>query len=124
MEKTEKVMENHGIFCNLKSMNPVLKKRTVYVTEVVQKMSAREDPPFRPVVPVDACKTELRTLMQQCWDDDPDKRPHFNKILDRLRKVMGRYMLYIDCLISSLLYLWAEAILKTMLVRITRESFC
>jgi len=23
MEKTEKVMENHGIFCNLKSMNPV-----------------------------------------------------------------------------------------------------
>jgi len=23
MEKTEKVMENHGIFCNLKSTNPV-----------------------------------------------------------------------------------------------------
>jgi len=26
MEKTEKVMENHGIFCNLKSVNPVHKK--------------------------------------------------------------------------------------------------
>ncbi|KXJ15243.1 Atrial natriuretic peptide receptor 1 [Exaiptasia diaphana] len=68
--------------------------------EVVQKVSAREDPPFRPVVPVDACKTELRTLMQQCWEDDPDKRPHFNKILDKLRKVMGRDVNIMDNMIN------------------------
>jgi len=30
MEKTEKVMENHGIFCNLKSTNPgIVLKMTV-----------------------------------------------------------------------------------------------
>ncbi|KAK3705058.1 hypothetical protein QZH41_009322, partial [Actinostola sp. cb2023] len=58
--------------------------------EIVQKVSAREDPPFRPVVPVDACNTELHSLMQECWDEDPDNRLHFSKILDKLRKVVGR----------------------------------
>ena len=61
-------------------------------TEIIARVTAHEDPPFRPVVEANACKEELQSLMTQCWDDDPDKRPHFNKILDRLRKVMGRYV--------------------------------
>jgi len=32
MEKTEKVMENHGIFCKLKSTNPIM------MTVVVMKL--------------------------------------------------------------------------------------
>ncbi|XP_027052498.1 atrial natriuretic peptide receptor 1-like [Pocillopora damicornis] len=58
--------------------------------EIIARVMAHEDPPFRPVVEENACKSELQSLMTQCWDDDPDRRPHFNKILDRLRKVMGR----------------------------------
>jgi len=58
--------------------------------EIIARVMAHEDPPFRPVVKENACKSELQSLMTQCWDDDPDRRPHFNKILDRLRKVMGR----------------------------------
>ena len=58
--------------------------------EIIARVIAHEDPPFRPVVRENACKAELQSLMTQCWDNDPDRRPHFNKILDKLRKVMGR----------------------------------
>lgn len=61
-----------------------------FFAEIIARVIAHEDPPFRPVVKENACKAELQSLMTQCWDDDPDRRPHFNKILDRLRKVMGR----------------------------------
>ena len=60
------------------------------LAEIIARVMAHEDPPFRPVVKENTCKSELQSLMTQCWDDDPDRRPHFNKILDRLRKVMGR----------------------------------
>lgn len=60
------------------------------LSEIIARGTAPEDPPFRPVVEANTCKEELHSLMTQCWDDEPDKRPHFNKTLDRLRKVMGR----------------------------------
>ena len=62
----------------------------IFSPDIIARVTAHEDPPFRPVVEENACKEELQSLMTQCWDDDPDRRPHFNKILDRLRKVMGR----------------------------------
>ena len=38
---------------------------------------------LRPQVPPD-CPTEYAQLMQQCWADDPDERPGFGEILERL----------------------------------------
>ena len=60
-----------------------------FLPEIIRCVVANEEPPFRPVVP-SACKQELLSLMKQCWETDPDKRPHFSKIIDRLKKVMGR----------------------------------
>ena len=62
----------------------------LFSAEIIARVTAHEDPPFRPVVKENVCKEELHSLMTQCWDDEPEKRPHFNKILDRLRKGMGR----------------------------------
>lgn len=38
---------------------------------------------LRPRIPPD-CPTEYAQLMQQCWADDPDERPGFREILERL----------------------------------------
>ena len=74
----------------LKKIDKFKTSLVFFVAEIIARVMAHEDPPFRPVVKENACKSELQSLMTQCWDDDPDRRPHFNKILDRLRKVMGR----------------------------------
>lgn len=39
---------------------------------------------FRPVVPPDM-HVGLRTLMEECWLADPERRPSFDSILARLR---------------------------------------
>jgi len=39
---------------------------------------------FRPVVPPDM-HVGLRTLMEECWLVDPERRPSFDSILARLR---------------------------------------
>ena len=62
----------------------------MFLVEIIRRVSAREDPSFRPIVPEDACKVELHALMKQCWHDDHVERPQFSKILDQLRKVIGR----------------------------------
>ena len=46
-------------------------------------------PPLRPRVPRAACSNELYNLMETCWDETPMLRPTFQKIKDRLKKVIG-----------------------------------
>jgi serine/threonine protein kinase len=41
---------------------------------------------LRPSVPVD-CPSGYAELMQACWDGDPKRRPQFEEIIRRLRKI-------------------------------------
>lgn len=36
-------------------------------------------------------KPEYIELMVDCWDDEPEERPHFYRIVERLKKISGRY---------------------------------
>ncbi len=50
------------------------------------------DPMFRPTIPQTsnhedaALYQEWMTLMKQCWEHDPSKRPHFEQIVDAIEK--------------------------------------
>jgi len=37
--------------------------------------------------PPDGCPTEIGDIMRQSWHVDPDRRPSFNQILERLKRV-------------------------------------
>lgn len=37
--------------------------------------------------PPDGCPAEIGDLMRQTWYFDPDRRPSFNQILERLKHV-------------------------------------
>ena len=53
---------------------------------------AHKDPPFRPDVPSMEMKPEYIELMIDCWNDEPEERPHFYRIVERLKKESGRYI--------------------------------
>lgn len=50
-------------------------------TIVINKKVAKEN--LRPTIP-GFCPQELADLITWCWEDDPDKRPGFDEILDYL----------------------------------------
>ncbi|GAV02526.1 hypothetical protein RvY_13081-4 [Ramazzottius varieornatus] len=47
-------------------------------------------PPLRPRIPLTACPTNFRDLMEQCWDERPELRPSFPRIKDTLWKILGK----------------------------------
>ncbi|XP_020901343.1 atrial natriuretic peptide receptor 1 isoform X2 [Exaiptasia diaphana] len=58
--------------------------------EIVRRVQNTEFPPFRPTVPVlIAGVEELRELMKQCWQEEPDLRPDFTEI----RKIMNKILI-------------------------------
>jgi len=58
---------------------------------IIHRVVAHEDPPFRPNIPSMEMKPEYIDLMVDCWDDEPEERPHFYRIVERLKKISGRY---------------------------------
>lgn len=63
----------------------------VFCIVIIHRVVAHEDPPFRPNIPSMEMKPEYIELMVDCWDDDPEERPHFYRIVERLKKISGRY---------------------------------
>ena len=51
---------------------------------------AYEDPPFRPDLTRVDVRPEFVDLIVDCWCDDPEERPHFFRIVERLKKISGR----------------------------------
>ena len=56
---------------------------------MVHKVKKLGGEPFRPFVAKDACQGSLRTLMMQCWDENPLKRPNFDTIRSIIRNIHG-----------------------------------
>jgi hypothetical protein len=55
--------------------------------EIIARVAARENPPFRPVVGTRDCPEELAELMERCWSESPDDRPTFEMIRSIIRNI-------------------------------------
>lgn len=58
-----------------------------WCAEIIARVAARENPPFRPVVGTRDCPEELAELMERCWSDSPDDRPTFEMIRSIIRNI-------------------------------------
>ncbi|XP_078374365.1 atrial natriuretic peptide receptor 1-like [Oculina patagonica] len=65
-------------------------KLSLIPSVIIHRVVAHEDPPFRPNIPSMEMKPEYIELMVDCWDDDPEERPHIYRIVERLKKISGR----------------------------------
>uniref|UniRef100_A0A6P7GTR8 Atrial natriuretic peptide receptor 1 n=1 Tax=Diabrotica virgifera virgifera TaxID=50390 RepID=A0A6P7GTR8_DIAVI len=61
------------------------------VNEIVSRVAARENPPFRPLVHNDECPEKLSELMVSSWCENPDNRPTFQQIRLLLRNLMKQF---------------------------------
>ncbi len=55
--------------------------------EIVQKVTARENPPYRPAMSPESCSVKWMQFIEECWADDPERRPNFDKILVSINKI-------------------------------------
>lgn len=55
-------------------------------TEIIERVTRGEQPPFRPSMGLQSHLEELGRLMQRCWAEDPQERPPFQQIRLALRK--------------------------------------
>lgn len=55
-------------------------------TEIVERVTRGEQPPFRPSLALQSHLEELGQLMQRCWAEEPQERPPFQQIRLMLRK--------------------------------------
>ncbi|KAH3772708.1 hypothetical protein DPMN_174052 [Dreissena polymorpha] len=42
---------------------------------------------FRPLIPEEACSPSLRTMIENCWEEDPRGRPSFAEIEEIFRQI-------------------------------------
>ncbi|KAJ8301630.1 hypothetical protein KUTeg_020617 [Tegillarca granosa] len=57
------------------------------ILDIIKRVRDVEDPPFRPAVSDKDCPEELLSLMQKCWDEEPQNRPGFDQIVSTLKKL-------------------------------------
>lgn len=56
--------------------------------QIVSKVSASENPPFRPEVALKDCPPDILSLMEKCWHEVPEERPTFHTIRGTIRGIM------------------------------------
>ncbi|KAK3783192.1 hypothetical protein RRG08_046985 [Elysia crispata] len=66
-------------------------KEYLTTKEVLNKVRACEDPPFRPAVTAPPELVQLETVMKQSWDEDPDNRPTLYRVAGILHNIMSKY---------------------------------
>ncbi|KAL0128807.1 hypothetical protein PUN28_003887 [Cardiocondyla obscurior] len=59
--------------------------------EIVNRVSASENPPLRPEVTPKDCPPDILSLMERCWHEVPDERPSFHAIRGMIRGIMKGY---------------------------------
>ncbi|XP_041840656.1 retinal guanylyl cyclase 2-like [Melanotaenia boesemani] len=70
--------------------------------EIVERLKA-PPPLFRPVVSVDEAPAECLNLMNDCWNEDPSKRPSFDDIFKQFRGIgRGKRANIIDSMLRML----------------------
>ena len=63
----------------------------VILTDILEKIKAKNEIPFRPRVETDDNDDRaidgVQALMKQCWDENPAHRPGAKSLLSALRKL-------------------------------------
>ena len=61
------------------------------ILDVVERVRAGLDPPYRPLIPKTTDDQEKQTvaLMIECWAEDPASRPDLDRVLSRLKAING-----------------------------------
>ena len=77
-------------FFDIKQLDANTHARDLIFSEIIQRVVAYEDPPFRPDLTRVDVRPEFVDLIVDCWCDDPEERPHFFRIVERLKKISGR----------------------------------
>lgn len=66
--------------------DPASEPLSPHHTEIIERVTRGEQPPFRPSLDLQSHLEELGHLMQRCWAEDPQERPPFQQIRMMLRK--------------------------------------
>ncbi|XP_075215398.1 atrial natriuretic peptide receptor 1 [Lycorma delicatula] len=61
------------------------------IQEIVERVQAKENPPFRPDISGRDCPDDLLDLMERCWTDSPEERPSFEVIRGIIHRIMKGY---------------------------------
>uniref|UniRef100_A0A3B3X177 Guanylate cyclase n=1 Tax=Poecilia mexicana TaxID=48701 RepID=A0A3B3X177_9TELE len=70
--------------------------------EIVERLK-KPPPLFRPLVSVDEAPAECLNLMNECWNEDPSKRPNFDEIFKQFRGISrGKKANIIDSMLRML----------------------
>ena len=59
------------------------------ILEIIEKVKLGIEPPFRPMVPAEICDKQWLKLMSECWNEDPVKRPGFERIQKAIKAING-----------------------------------
>ena len=79
----------------------LLRKGTFYLSNssltsqmIVENVRNRND--FRPTIDSNELNVEIKQLMKQCWNEDPNQRPDFNQIRQSMKRInkFERFSLY------------------------------
>lgn len=68
---------------------PYCMHENVTAQEVVKRVKASQNPPFRPKVSNDFGKPEFIEMMEECWSEYPGNRPKFDDIMKTCKKLNG-----------------------------------
>jgi len=63
-------------------------KSYMTLTQIIDRVAAHDNPPFRPLVGERDCPSDLLELMEKCWNDNPDERPSFANIRTTVSCIM------------------------------------
>jgi atrial natriuretic peptide receptor A len=63
-------------------------KSYMTLTQILDRVAAHDNPPFRPLIGERDCPSELVDLMEKCWNDNADERPSFANIRTTVSCIM------------------------------------
>lgn len=71
---------------------------------------------YRPKIPAD-CPLSFAKLMQDCWDEDPNVRPSFEKILIRLDEIIIEQVIANFCFCSGVKHLFILFLFRPFVIQ-------
>lgn len=80
------------VLFNLNFISSYFLSLLLFISKIVSRVSASENPPLRPEVTPKDCPPDILSLMERCWHEIPDERPSFHTIRGTIRGIM-KYVL-------------------------------
>ncbi|ELU05459.1 hypothetical protein CAPTEDRAFT_119985 [Capitella teleta] len=91
----EMLFRSQAFFLDLEDVEPI---------DIIKRVKAGENPPFRPQLPSEGRGSfdQIIELMEECWNEDPNARPPFKKIKKIIKRSTGKNINIVDTMIQRL----------------------